>query len=134
MTQPQASYPDPLEMWRNWLTESERQWNGFLNQAMATDEFSQTMGRFMDVYLNMQKSMSEAMSRYLTALNLPTRTDVLAIGDRLSAVEERLASLETAVANSSKGNAKTGGAKAAAANGTPAARPKPARTRKPQKS
>jgi hypothetical protein len=51
-------------MWRNWLSESERQWNGFLNQAMATDEFSQTMGRFMDVYLNLQKSMSEAMGRY----------------------------------------------------------------------
>lgn len=128
MTQQQAAYPDPLEMWRNWLTESERQWNGFLNQAMATDEFSQTMGRFMDVYLNMQKGMSEAMGRYLTAMNLPSRTDVLAVGDRLSAVEERLAALEAVVAASSKP-----AAKAAPENGAPA-RPKPARTRKPQKS
>ncbi|MGH2608895.1 MAG: poly(R)-hydroxyalkanoic acid synthase subunit PhaE, partial [Tepidiformaceae bacterium] len=122
-------YPDPLEMWRNWLSESERQWNGFLNQAMATDEFSQTMGKFMDVYLNMQKSMSEAMGRYLTAMNIPTRTDVLALGDRLAAVEERLAGVEAAVAK-----AATSGAKAAAGNGGPAPKPRPARTRKPQKA
>ena len=129
MTQPQTSFPDALEMWRNWLSESERQWNGFLNQAMATDEFSQTMGKFMDVYLNMQKSMSEAMGRYLTAMNLPTRTDVLAIGDRISALEERIAGLEATVAKASslaaEGPAPTVGAPA---------KSKPARTRKPQKS
>lgn len=129
MTQPQTSFPDPLEMWRNWLSESERQWNGFLNQAMATDEFSQTMGKFMDVYLNMQKSMSEAMGRYLTAMNLPTRTDVLALGDRISALEERIAGLEATVAKASFPAAE-GAAPAASAPG----KPKPARTRKPQKS
>jgi polyhydroxyalkanoic acid synthase PhaR subunit len=129
MTQPQTSFPDPLEMWRNWLTESERQWNGFLNQAMATDEFSQTMGKFMDVYLNMQKSMSEAMSRYLTAMNLPTRTDVLSIGDRISALEDRMASLEGAL----KKPARSEPGKGAPATAAPP-KTKPARTRKPQKS
>jgi polyhydroxyalkanoic acid synthase PhaR subunit len=129
MTQPQTSFPDPLEMWRNWLSESERQWNGFLNQAMATDEFSQTMGKFMDVYLNMQKSMSEAMGRYLTAMNLPTRTDVLALGDRISVLEERIAGLEATVAKASFPAAE-GAAPAASAP----PKPKPARTRKPQKS
>jgi polyhydroxyalkanoic acid synthase PhaR subunit len=129
MTQPQTSFPDPLEMWRNWLSESERQWNGFLNQAMATDEFSQTMGKFMDVYLNMQKSMSEAMGRYLTAMNLPTRTDVLALGDRMSALEERIAGLEATVAKASSATAES----PAPAAGAPA-KSKPARTREPQKS
>jgi polyhydroxyalkanoic acid synthase PhaR subunit len=129
MTQPQTSFPDPLEMWRNWLSESERQWNGFLNQAMATDEFSQTMGKFMDVYLNMQKSMSEAMGRYLTAMNLPTRTDVLALGDRISALQERIAGLEATVAKASSATAES----PAPAAGAPA-KSKPARTRKPQKS
>ena len=128
MTQPQTSFPDPLEMWRNWLSESERQWNGFLNQAMATDEFSQTMGKFMDVYLNMQKSMSEAMGRYLTAMNLPTRTDVLALGDRISALEERIAGLEATVAKASS----AAGERPTSASAP--AKPKPARTRKPQKS
>lgn len=94
MTDQTAAVPDPFAVWREWVAQSERQWNGFLNQAMATDEFSQSMGRMMDVYLNMQKNLNEVMGRYFTALNLPTRTDILALGNRLSEIEERLGSLE----------------------------------------
>ena len=61
----QSTLPDPMAMWREWVSQSERQWNGFLNNAMATNEFSQVMGRFMDVYLGMQKNMNEVMGRYL---------------------------------------------------------------------
>jgi polyhydroxyalkanoic acid synthase PhaR subunit len=85
---------DPLAMWRDWVARSEQQWNAFLNQAMATDEFSQTMGRYMDFYLNLQKGLNEAMSRYLQLVNVPSRQDVLALGERLSAIEERLGRIE----------------------------------------
>ena len=91
MTQPA---PDPFTMWRDWLNQSERQWNAYLNEAMSTDEFSQAMGRMMDVYLNMQKSMNEVMGRYFSAMNLPTRTDVLSLGNRIGEVEERLGNIE----------------------------------------
>ena len=90
----QASTADPFALWRDWVANSERQWNGFLNNAMATDEFSQTMGRFMDVYLNLQKNMNEVMGRYLQTINVPTRNDILAIGERLSQIEDRLSSIE----------------------------------------
>ena len=86
--------PDPFAMWREWVAQSEKQWNTFLNQAMATDQFSQSSGRFMDLYVNMQKGMNEAMGRYLTTLNLPTRADMLALGDRLRAIEEQLTRIE----------------------------------------
>jgi len=42
--------------------------------------------------------MSEAMGTQLMALNLPTRTDILELGDRLGAVENRLAALEASLA------------------------------------
>ncbi len=123
--QPPAA-PDPFAMWREWVTQSERQWNAFLNEAMATEQFSQSLGRMMDVYLNMQKSMNEMMGRYFTALNMPTRTDVLSLGNRLSEIEERLASLETAVL------ALQPGALARATGAAPI--PRPPRTRKPAKA
>ena len=128
MTQPAQA--DPFEMWRNWLTESERQWNSFLNEAMSTDEFSQSMGRFMDIYLNMQRSMNEVMGRYLSAFNVPTRTDVLTLGDRLSAIEDTLGEIQSAI-----GRLATPAKQAAAAGASePAARPRPARTKKPPKA
>jgi polyhydroxyalkanoic acid synthase PhaR subunit len=121
---------DPLAMWRDWVANSERQWNSFLNNAMATDEFSQTMGRMMDVYLNVQKQMNEVMGRYLQLINVPTRNDVIAIGERLSQIEDRLVGIEDAIASAARGQA----ASAAAAPNTASAAPRPPRTRKPVKS
>lgn len=119
---------DPFEMWRDWVANSERQWNSFLNNAMATDEFSQAMGRMMDVYLNMQKNMNEVMGRYLQVINVPTRNDVMAIGERLSQIEDRLNQIEGALARMS----------VSSASGTAAPRatavPRPPRTKKPSKA
>jgi polyhydroxyalkanoic acid synthase PhaR subunit len=86
--------PDPFAMWREWVAQSERQWNAFFNEVMGTEQYSQSMGRLMALSLDQQKSMSEAMGRYLGALNLPTRSDVFALGDRLAGIEKRLASME----------------------------------------
>lgn len=123
---------DPLALWRDWVANSERQWNAFLNNAMATDEFSQTMGRMMDVYLNVQKQMNEVMGRYLQLINVPTRNDVIAIGERLSQIEDRLVAIEDAVSAVRRGTspADTAGI---ATNGTAPA-PRPPRTKKPAKS
>ena len=119
---------DPFEMWRDWVANSERQWNSFLNNAMATDEFSQAMGRMMDVYLNMQKNMNEVMGRYLQVINVPTRNDIMAIGERLSQIEDRLNQIEGALARMSVPSA----AGTAAPRAT--AVPRPPRTKKPAKA
>ena len=66
----------------------------FLNQAMGSDQYTQSMGRMMETYATMQKNMAESMSRYLGALNMPTRTDILTLGDRLAMIEDRLAGIE----------------------------------------
>ncbi len=92
-----APTPDPFAMWRDWLTQSERQWNSYLNDVMSTDQFSEAMGRMTDMSLNMQKNMNEVMGRYFAALNVPTRTDVLSLGNRLTEIEERLGSIESAL-------------------------------------
>jgi polyhydroxyalkanoic acid synthase PhaR subunit len=83
-----------MALWREWVTQSERQWNAFFNEIMGTERYSQSMGRLLAICLDQQKSMSEAMGRYLSALNLPTRSDVLSLGDRLAGIEKRLASVE----------------------------------------
>ena len=128
MTEP-TPVPDPFTMWRDWLNQSERQWNAYLNEAMSTDEFSQAMGRMMDVYLNMQKSMNEVMGRYFSAINIPTRTDVLSLGNRIGEVEERLASIERTLQTVA---AASGAVERKSTAASPVARPP--RTKKPTKS
>jgi hypothetical protein len=94
-----TSPPDPFAMWREWVSQSERQWNTFLTQAMGSESYSQSVGRFMEFYVAAQKQLGESMGRYLTALNLPTRADLLGLGDRLAAIETRLARIETTLAH-----------------------------------
>jgi polyhydroxyalkanoic acid synthase PhaR subunit len=116
----QTSAPDPFAMWREWVSQSERQWNTFLNQAMGSESYSQSVGRFMEFYVAAQKQLGDTMGRYLTALNLPTRDDLLALGDRLAAIETRLARLEATL---------TRGGDGIGEDAVPAARPP--RTRRP---
>ena len=122
MSTNETSAPDYTEAWRQWASQSERQWNEFFNQMMSTEEFSQGLGRNLDVFLHFQKTMNEAMGSFFTAMNVPTRTDVLALGDRLLAIENRLAALEAQV-SMALASSPTGGAAANQA--------KPKRTRKP---
>ena len=109
MSTNETSAPDFSEAWRQWATQSERQWNEFFNQMMGTEEFSQSLGRNLDVFLHFQKTMNEAMGSFFTAMNVPTRTDVLALGDRMLAIENRLAALEAQL-SAALANAPAGGA------------------------
>ena len=122
MSTNETSIPDFSEAWRQWATQSERQWNEFFNQMMSTEEFSQGLGRNLDVFLHFQKTMNEAMGSVFTAMNVPTRTDVLALGDRLLAIENRLAAVEAQI---------TMALASAPAGGANANQARPKRTRQP---
>lgn len=115
---------DPFTAWRDWLGQAERQLNTFFNNVMGTDQYTRALGQFNDFSLNMQKSMGEAMGRYLSSLNLPTREDFAALGDRLASIEERLGTIERASGGLQPSVSEIQG---------PSNSPRPPRTRKPPK-
>ncbi len=65
---------------------------------MSTDGYGRVIGGLTKVFVSMQKSMTEGMERYFTALSLPTRSDVVDLGQRLSLIESRLLSIESSLA------------------------------------
>lgn len=89
--------PDIGQLWRNWLTETERQWNGFFNDIMGTDSFGRLMGGYMEMYGTLQRLVTRNMERSLSTFNVPTRSDIVDLSERLSAVEERLGSIESSL-------------------------------------
>jgi hypothetical protein len=90
---------DVMDLWRNWLTETERQFNGFFNQVMGTDSFGRVAGSYMDGYSVLQRSLNQGMERYLNTFNLPTHSDIVELGERLHNIEERLTMIETNINN-----------------------------------
>ena len=119
-----AETANPLDMWRQFITDSERQWNGFFNEVMGTDSFGRFLGGYLEAYSGLQRLLNQSMERYLNTFNLPTHSDIVEMGERLRAVEERLASLETSLSNLA--------AAAGVAGGAPVTQLRPRRTRRPR--
>jgi hypothetical protein len=114
--------PNPLDTWRQFITDSERQWNGFFKDVLGTDGFSSSMNAAVEASLTLQRMVADNLERYYTTFNIPTHNDLVALGERMRAIEDTLARLESALAQS---NPKL------AAVVRPAARRKPARTKRP---
>ena len=93
---------DPTEAFRNLVSEWERGFDSMANKIMGTDEFSQSMNQFQNVQLAMQKRFNEAMAQHLLNLNMPSRDDILRLGESIRSVEKRLASIETTLAKKKK--------------------------------
>lgn len=117
--------PNPLDTWRQFITDSERQWNGFFKDVLGTDRFSAAMNTWVEGSLTVQRMVADQLERYYATFNIPTHSDLLALGERMTAIEEALARLESTV---------TSGRPASSAARKPRAskpRPKPRRTKRP---
>ncbi len=89
--------PDVGQLWRNWLVETERQWNAFFNDVMGTDSFGRLVGGYTEVYSTFQRLVAQNMERSLSTLNVPSRSDIVELSERLGRVDERLASIESSI-------------------------------------
>lgn len=94
--------PDPTEAFRKLVSDWERGFDTMANKIMGTDEFSQSMNQFQNLQLAMQKRFNEAMAQHLLNLNMPSRDDILRLGESIRSVEKRLASIEVTLAKKKK--------------------------------
>ncbi len=86
--------PDPADAFRKLVTEWERGFDKLANRFMGTDEFSRSMNQMQSMQMSMQKAFNERMANQLSAFNLPSRDDVLRLGENVRAVEDRVARIE----------------------------------------
>jgi hypothetical protein len=89
--------PDLLQLWRDWLTQTERQFNAFFSDALNRDISARTMGGYLEMHTAFQRLMAEMMQRYLEFWNLPSRKDIVGLADSLRSIEDRLSQIEEAL-------------------------------------
>ena len=92
---------DPAEAFRNLLTEWERGFDAMANKLMGTDEFSRSMNQFQDLQLNLQKRLNESMAEQLSTFNIPSRDDILRLGESIRGLDKRLSNIEMLLASQS---------------------------------
>lgn len=111
--------------WHDAISTWEKSVNSVANATMANDEFSGAMNQAMKLALIIQQSMGSAMAVYLSTLNLPSKTEVAALGERMQLIESRLEHLTLLIGRL----AATGAATTDAVS--PANRAGPPRTKRP---
>ena len=114
---------DPIAMWQKMVGEMEKGFNSFANRAMASPEFSKVMNQTGGVAAGAQKQLGELMEKYLVAMNLPSRAQMVGMAERLQSIEGQLNEIKAVLhqMNRSDGPGEGGGA------GTP----RPPRTKRP---
>ena len=110
---------DPFALVRDLVAQIEKKVNEAANPIMTTDGFAKNANRLMSAALVAKKLAQDLTQRYFEALNVPSRTDLLLLGDRLQAIEDRMIGMEATL------NRLAGGG-----SGRPGL-PAPVRTRRP---
>jgi len=86
---------DPAQMWHTFLADMEKQFNAVSNQAMGSEEFSRVVGQMTGASAGARKAFDDFMERYLAAMNLPSRSELIDLGERLHSIEGRLNDIMT---------------------------------------
>ncbi len=81
---------DPAVIWQTMIGEMEKGFNSFANQAMASPEFSKVINQVGGVSAGAQKQLGEMMEKYLLAMNLPSREQMVGMAERIQSIEGQL--------------------------------------------
>ena len=114
---------DPVAIWQTMIGEMEKGFNAFANRAMESPEFSKVVNQVGGVSASAQKQLGDLMEKYLVSMNLPSRTQMVGMAERLQAIEGQLNEIKALLHQVHTNSAAPQG-------GIPAA-PKPPRTRRP---
>ncbi len=93
-----ANMLDPMAPWRTMRDAGVEAWSKAMMDMVNSDAFAQSLGSYLDNYLAVsapfRKQMETTMSQVLAQLNIPSRTDVTGVAERLTNIEMRLDDLD----------------------------------------
>ena len=114
---------DPVQLWHSMLAEMEKGFNAMASQVMGSEQFSKTAHQLTGATVGAQKTMGDMMEKYLVGMNMPSRAQMVSMGERLQSIEGQLNEIK-ALLHQVHNNS------GALEDGHPAA-PSPPRTRRP---
>jgi hypothetical protein len=114
---------DPVAIWQAMISEMEKGFNSFANQAMASPEFSKAANQVSGATVSAQKQFGELMEKYLVSMNLPSRAQIVGMAERLQAIENELNQIKATLHQMQRASGD--------ADSSSAGAPRPPRTKRP---
>ena len=92
---PEASNPlDPFGTWRAMRDTNLETWSKMMIDLVNSEAYSQATSQWLDTYLTLsqpfQQILEKTTTQVLTGFNMPIRSDVTSLAERLTNVEMRL--------------------------------------------
>src|SRR5262245_12187734 len=92
---------DPFSAWQSMRDAGMDAWSKMMIQLVNTEAYAQATGAMMDAWLTtsapFRKAIETTMTQVLTQLNMPTRSDITGLAERLTNIEMRLDDLEASI-------------------------------------
>jgi polyhydroxyalkanoic acid synthase PhaR subunit len=89
---------DPFGAWKNMRDTGMDAWSKVMIQLVNSQAYAQASGAMLDAWLTssapFRKAIESTMTQVLRQLNMPTRTDITSLAERLTHIELRLDDLE----------------------------------------
>jgi len=83
-----------LKAWKSIRDTSLESWSKMMIDMVNSEDYSQTTGQWLDTYLTLsqpfRRIIDTMMTQVLTGLNMPMRSDVTSLAERLTNIETRL--------------------------------------------
>lgn len=120
---------DPFSALRGMRDAYMDTWSKTMIDAVNSDAYAEAMGALLDSYVTVsapfRQAIEKIMTQVLTQLNMPTRTDVTNIAERLTNVELRLDDLDAKIDTLQRSVSASGGATTRPARSKPTPSPSP---------
>lgn len=118
---------DFAELFSEFVTQAERDIDALANRLMGTEQYSRSMNEVQRVQNRLSKTFSDFMGEQLANFNMPSRDDVVRLGETLHALDTRIARVERQLQDLAWGNQNM--APAPAVPGPPRTKQPPSRSR-----
>jgi hypothetical protein len=98
---------DPAGVFKGLRDTGMDAWSKMMIQLVNTEAYAQATGVTLDAWLTasapFRKAVEQATTQVLINLNMPTRTDVIGLAERLTHIEMRLDDLEAQLGQARRG-------------------------------
>jgi polyhydroxyalkanoate synthesis regulator phasin len=89
---------DPTGMFKSMRDAGMDTWSKMMIQVVNSEAYAQATATMLDAWMTssapFRKAIESTMTQVLTQLNMPARTDVISLAERLTHIEMRLDDLE----------------------------------------
>lgn len=98
---------DPFAQWRTMRDSYLEQMSKMMIELTTSEDYARAQAQMMDTYLTIsapfRTTLETVMTQTLTQLNMPTRSDITSLAERLTNIEMRLDDLDARLDNMPKG-------------------------------